>query len=880
MRVAVQVSVSAAVVVFLVAEVVTLSGGTVRSDGVAVGLYRRSPREAHHFLKRRFLQGDRVASLILPLERETGDFSFSTLKSSDTMILEAMHLQQEALRAWDEQDRDRALILYGRARNRLPPVEGLTERGFCSYFQAEILSEQSRHHESLGKAETALQELDGEPFLYLTALLHQSRGFSLWYLDRLAESIVAFGAALEIWLRISCREGILAAWNNLAALYEELGVNDRALSCYLESLALLRNDTAKEVRGVLLLNFAGFLHRTGDRPGARRFLELSRNYRMVDPGEFLLTEAEITGNPAGLVELGDSEPSYTIRRLFLEAQMNTMLNRPAVAEKLLVKALETAREGGLPLYERKATIRLAQVLESREKWHEAECLYSTQLERAEMLLNLDATFPFRRAYSPLLDGWVRSLVRQGRSAAARRLIHRDARLRRLKVLHLLDTLQKEGLPSRSGAGETGATIEALRWSSLELPEMELAQGPSIPVLPDTALLEFWPDGDRAYIWLDRVSGSRFFTVCATESLDRLVSAVVRPLQRADRYLPQPPPPEILRELSTILVHPVEDLLRVSRLLIVPHGELERVPFEMLTMGDGTLLGKRFITAYLPAADPAFSREFPVREAPLALLSGELSGRSGENLELEFFRSLDPRPRIIRGFEEWAGPRKAHWIHLGTHLDPDERFWQLSSLGGMRVVDLLQEPIETELLSLAACEGAGTGAAGPPYWLGISELLLARGAQSLVVSRWQLDERSIPIFLDLYARAGRGEPISKALADARNRFLEDAGRDPALRHPFFWAGITYVGWPQRTLSGTPQPKSSKPLQSLLLLSAILAGLIWGGTRVLRCLNERASRSPLSRSDGANALGRRADFDRDRLNLAPERAAATGARRHRR
>jgi tetratricopeptide (TPR) repeat protein len=820
-------------VLLLASGVTAFSAGENNRNGEAVRLYRRSPREAHHLLKRRFFEGERVGVWIDTLEQETGDFSFDALRWSVPAILEGMRRQREARRAWDAQDRDRALALYGRARRELPLREGLTERAFCSYFQAEILSEQGRHRKSLVTAETALRELAGRPVLYLTALLHQSRGFSLWYLDRLPESITAFGAALEIWLQISCREGILAAWNNLAALYEELGVNGRALSCYLESLAKLRNDTAKEVRGVLLLNFAGFLHRSGDQSGARRFLELSRYYRAVDPGEFLLTEAEVTGDPTGLVDLDDNEPSYTIRRLFLEAQINSRLKRPAVAEGLLEKALKLARDRGLPLFERKATIRLARVLESQQKWPAAECLYRDQLERVEMRLNLDATFPFRRAYSPLFDGWVRSLIRQGRSQAARRIIHRQARLRRLKVLQLLDTLEAEGPPSRSATGDAGETIEALRWSSLELSKAEPPFGSPIAVPPDTALLEFWPDGDRVYIWFDRSSESRFLTVPANERLARLVSAVVRPLQRADRYLPQPPPPETVHELSRVLVHRVEQLLRVSTLLIIPHGELERVPFEMLTMQDGRLLGERFVTAYLPAADGVFSVASPVREAPVAVLSGELDGRSGERLERRFLGDLEPRPRIIRRFDEWIGPRKARWIHLGSHLKHDKRLWQLSSLGGMRVIELLQKPIETELLSMAACEGAATGSAGPPYWLGISELLLARGAQSLVVSRWQLDERSIPIFLDLYARAGHGEPISQALAGARTRFLQDAGRD--LRHPFFWAGITYVGWPTRTLSGTTRASGPRPLRGLFPMAAILAGLIWGGTRFIRRQN---------------------------------------------
>jgi tetratricopeptide (TPR) repeat protein len=803
-----------------------------QSDVAALTLYQQSPRESHHFLKQKYNLGETVKPLIRPIEQEFGDFSFATLKSLDKRNRSGMRLQRAAHQAWEGGDPETALILFRRARDQLSPKTGETERAFCSYFRAEILSDQGKHQEGLDEVEEALQKLRGAPVLYLSALLQQSRGFSLWYLDRLPESIAAFGSALEIWLRISCDEGVLAAWNNLAALYEELGITDRALSCYLEALSLLRNGTAKEVRGLLLLNFAGFLYRSGDQERARRFLELSRPYQRFDPGEFLLTEAEITGNTSGLLDLDGTEPSYGLRRLMLEAQMNLAANRPESAERLLLKALTTAREAGLSLYERKVAIQLAGVLEFQGRWSDAERLYSGELGQAGMLLNLDVTFPFRRAYSPLMEGWVRSLIRQERAGEARQVIRRFAKLRSVKVRRLLETLRDEG-PSSPGDSPMGVAVRALRWSDLSLPpRFEMAAENELTIPKDTALLEYWPDGDRVYIWVDKASESRFLSIRAPADVERLVTDLIRPMQRAKGYLPRPPTREQVFRISSVLIHPVEEMLRVPHLLIIPHRDLERAPFEMLVLRDGSLLGQRHTTSYLPSAASAFLQQKRVTAPPVALVSDELRGRSGAGLELDYFRQRVPRPRFFHRFGDWVPPRRARWVHLGTHFDLDDRFWQLTSLGGFRIIELLEQKLDVELLSLAACDTAHAGGIGLPYWLGTSELLLARGAQSLVVSRWQLDERSIPIFLDFYSRIEGGAVVSQALADARNSFLRKERKDRSLEHPFFWAGIIYVGWPLRTLSETQERSEQQPLRLLLSASGILIGLIWGGTRILR------------------------------------------------
>jgi CHAT domain-containing protein len=129
--------------------------------------------------------------------------------------------------------------------------------------------------------------------------------------------------------------------------------------------------------------------------------------------------------------------------------------------------------------------------------------------------------------------------------------------------------------------------------------------------------------------------------------------------------------------------------------------------------------------------------------------------------------------------------------------------------------------------LSACESGLGQAAGAEGYLGFAQPLFARGARSLVLSQWKVDDDATALLMARFyrnllgRRAGLSGPMPKAeaLAEAK-RWLRGAGRaevgaalaalprgaivrreavkaEPSA-HPFedpiYWAGFVLVGAP--------------------------------------------------------------------------------------
>ena len=91
--------------------------------------------------------------------------------------------------------------------------------------------------------------------------------------------------------------------------------------------------------------------------------------------------------------------------------------------------------------------------------------------------------------------------------------------------------------------------------------------------------------------------------------------------------------------------------------------------------------------------------------------------------------------------------------------------------------------------LSACDtGAGEVSNGDGVY-GLRRALVLAGAETQVMSLWQLDDRTTPEMMTAYYRAllagaGRGE----ALRQVQLAMLRRPGRS----HPFYWAGFIVSG----------------------------------------------------------------------------------------
>jgi hypothetical protein len=264
-----------------------------------------------------------------------------------------------------------------------------------------------------------------------------------------------------------------------------------------------------------------------------------------------------------------------------------------------------------------------------------------------------------------------------------------------------------------------------------------------------------------------------------------------------------------------------------------------------------------------ALDPRPAAEFvrARREAERVLLGmrgGSRARLPGTRREVEALAALFPDGRATTILGPWAcestvqglartGQLKGYrYLHFATHGESDPRFAYRTALILAPDPDASADPMATEtdgtitaeqmartweldadLVVLSACESGLGLAAGAEGYLGFAQPLFARGARSLVLSQWKVDDDATALLMSRFYRNLLGKPVgltapmpkAEALAEAK-RWLRGADRSevgsaraalprgPIVRreavkaepaaHPYEdpidWAGFVLVGAP--------------------------------------------------------------------------------------
>jgi CHAT domain-containing protein/tetratricopeptide (TPR) repeat protein len=346
------------------------------------------------------------------------------------------------------------------------------------------------------------------------------------------------------------------------------------------------------------------------------------------------------------------------------------------------------------------------------------------------------------------------------------------------------------------------------------------------------------------------------------------------------------------ELYRQRLAPLEEHLKgVKHLLVVPTGALARVPVEALT--------NRWTISYVPSgsafagaaeqarkprpsgalvlADPAFTSTPVRREEDRKLLAynrgTQWTPLPGTRLEARALAGLLPSATLLLGsdaseqrLEELASSGKLKGIgllHLATHGEasasrplesalilaqdrlPQPREQERRVLAGKKPVEgklsvatiLRHWTLDAELVTLSACQtGLGTDAGGEGM-LGFAQALLQKGARSVLLSRWKVDDNATALLMVRFyenllgRREGLKAPLGKAesLREAKQwlrtltreeaekrltklvdgvprgergsiskplppRKLEVGKGDWPFAHPYYWAAFVLIGDP--------------------------------------------------------------------------------------
>jgi len=354
---------------------------------------------------------------------------------------------------------------------------------------------------------------------------------------------------------------------------------------------------------------------------------------------------------------------------------------------------------------------------------------------------------------------------------------------------------------------------------------------------------------RAHIWADRAGETHVIARVSTMLGDTTDDAPVwcAPATIATADIAQLPRDDVLGVLSRILIPAplLAQLPASGELVIVPHALLGLVPFAALPVGDdGATLGVRYALRYSPslamlgairdaAGDSEQSDGGRVARSGVTSSSALIVGDPTMPVDPDG-AGFAPLP-LARATAAWladtlgtddalvgdaatksvveARIATATLVHLGTHgraygteARARDSFIVLAgrdSTALLRVSDVLAlPPLSADLVVLMACETGLGDLKESEGTSGLQRAFLARGARSVLVSLWSVDQSATDELMRAFYRywlsPGGPNGQRRSKADA----LRLAQRDVRARHigsdryanPYYWAGFQLVGAP--------------------------------------------------------------------------------------
>lgn len=364
--------------------------------------------------------------------------------------------------------------------------------------------------------------------------------------------------------------------------------------------------------------------------------------------------------------------------------------------------------------------------------------------------------------------------------------------------------------------------------------------------PDTAILEYHLGESRSYLWLVETGQVHSFPLGPGVGIANIVAQAVdlfvQVTQRQESTVKQLAYQRAMNELSRVLTGPLAGISLPKRLILVPDGALNFLPFAALRIPgrkeylgiEHDLLQSPSATYLTVGAAPRPPQEFPfyvlaVTDPVFSVYDSRVSAEARKRFgrlaapdlvrlpfdtDIKTIAQLVPasRRRVFSGFD--ANPEKLRATHLAdfgilyfsTHATIDDQIPDLSRIalsmldrdgrpidGFLHPHDLWDFHLQGSTIVLSACDTARGKLLIGEGLMGVSSSLFHARAAQLVLSLTELDGlASAQFFSETYKHvfARRPVPMERALTLARRAFAASNAR----RDPYYWASIVLVGRP--------------------------------------------------------------------------------------
>lgn len=385
--------------------------------------------------------------------------------------------------------------------------------------------------------------------------------------------------------------------------------------------------------------------------------------------------------------------------------------------------------------------------------------------------------------------------------------------------------------------------------------------------PGQVLLEYFiADEDLYIIRIDKTDFD-IMSVGIDESFATLTKEMTGHIQKQDfkGYT------DVAQKLYDILIRPIKEQISDKRLVIIPDGVLNLLPFDLLLAAPPKpnstnyasqqyLLNEHPITYNYSATlyDKSLRPTNHGRKKSFLGIAPSFSGTklSEINRQIMLRNELIPLPGAldeVNGIKELLNgdvlvkedategnfkdiAPDYQLIHLATHALLDDSDPMYSKLllpadtisgedGFLHIYELYNMKIEADVVALSACNtGVGEVKNGEGV-MTLSRGISYAGCDNTVMTLWSVGDRSTARMMDkLYKQLKEPIPKDVALQRAKLDFLTTGGRFTSA--PLFWGGIIFVGNPE-TLESSP------PLAIWMLIGIpILLGMVLLGRRLRR------------------------------------------------
>ena len=689
-----------------------------------------------------------------------------------------------------------------------------TYKANAYYKTGSDLNNEGRYYESLEQYEKALQiyrEINDA--IGFGEALNQM-GFVYSRLGDYNTAVEKLTQAVQIMIEENDSLGLAGVYNHFGIVLQMAGRIEKAKEYYLNSLNIYENQ--EDLSGQLpILSNLGTL-----------FFDLKDNTKAED---YLNRGLQISR------ELGDKEKETDF--LLNLANNQTIIGRLDEAKANYESGLKTLQSTHNPDLKWRLVAGLAENYERRGDYEKAVELNDSALIILEGIRNtikneeLKVSYMARErfAFEDIINLLAMLHGKDDTKGYDLRAFHYAERCKSRVLLDLL---------SRSFSGANDAQYSAMKYSA----PVSSEEVQSLCKDKNSVILEYSVGDSSSCLWVITGSDFRIFSLPGRKTLQEQVETIRFALldpELSDKAF-------FVRaglSLYERLIKPAESYLsKKSKLVIIPDGVLNYLPFEVLltettdvnsdaSYSDLPFLVKKYPVSYVQSAsvlksllspmttasnsgsgskriiafgDPAYEED-PAIVAAQGYRRLEYSGEEVKKIasffkpgSYEIFLNKEATEENVKREGEL---KKYNYLHFATHGFINEDKPDLSSLvlcqqnrsgedGLLQAQEIFNLKLNADLVVLSACQtGLGKLVRGEGI-VGLTRAFMYAGTPSVLVSLWSVSDISTAILMGEFYKYLIKNKLCRT--DALRKAQLSLINDPKFAHPFYWAPFVLIG----------------------------------------------------------------------------------------